>query len=59
MAGVYTKTKSTEFIETLKAQAEAYDKAVNLVKPGKWYRFRYGTEEEYEEQYHEYLSYEL
>ena len=49
VAGVYTKTKSTEFIETLKAQAEAYDKAVNLVKPGKWYRFRYGTEEEYEE----------
>ena len=49
VAGVYTKTKSSEFIETLKAQAEAYDKAVNLVKPGKWYRFRYGTEEEYEE----------
>lgn len=49
VAGVYTRTKSTEFIETLKAQAEAYDNAVNLVKPGKWYRFRYGTEDEYEE----------
>lgn len=48
-AGVYTKTKSNEFIETLKAQAEAYDNAVILVKPGKWYRFRYGTEAEYEE----------
>ena len=48
-AGVYTAAKSNEFIETLLAQAEAYDNAVILVKPGKWYRFRYGTEAEYEE----------
>ena len=46
-AGRYTKYLSSKFIETLQAQAAALDSAVNLVKPGKWYRFRYGTEEEY------------
>ncbi len=46
-AGHYTKTQSSKFIEDLKAQAEAFDAAVIRVQPGKWYRFRYGTEEEY------------
>lgn len=48
-AGRYTKDQSTKFIETLQAQAEAFDNAVIKVQPGKWYRFRYGTEEEYED----------
>ena len=46
-AGRYTKDQSTKFIETLQAQAEAFDNAVIKVQPGKWYRFRYATEEEY------------
>lgn len=53
-AGRYTKAQSDQFIETLKAQAEAFDNAVIKVQPGKWYRFRFGSEEEFEE--HEWNS---
>ncbi len=48
-AGRYTKAQSEKFIEDLQAQAEAFDKAVIPVQPGKWYRFRFGSEDEYAE----------
>ena len=49
VAGVYVKSKSNAFIEDLQAKAEALDNAVIPVEPGKWYRFRVGTEDEYAE----------
>ena len=48
VAGNYSPEKSAEFIETMNAQAEAIEGAALPVKVGKWYRFRFGTEEEYE-----------
>ena len=47
-AGVYTQAQSDAFIQTIEAQQEALDKAVIPVREGKWYRIRFGTEEEYE-----------
>ena len=47
-AGVYVANKSNEFIETLKAQAQAVKDAVIGVETGKWYRIRFGTEAEFE-----------
>lgn len=48
-AGHYAKAQSTKYINDLRAQAKAIDDAAIRVKTGKWYRFRFGTEEEYDE----------
>lgn len=48
-AGSYTAAKSKEFIDQLNAKAEAIDQAANTIQEGKWYRIRFGTEEEYDE----------
>ena len=48
-AGAYTPEQSDEFIATIEANAKAIDEApINKVKEGKWYRLRFGTEEEYD-----------
>ena len=47
-AGHYAKATSAKYIEDLQAQAKAIDDAVIKVQTGKWYRLRFGTEEEYE-----------
>ena len=48
-AGVYTQAQNESFIQTLQAQAEAYDNAPIKWQTGKWYRLRFGTQEEYEQ----------
>lgn len=47
-AGAYLPATSENFLATLDAQAKAYNEAPNKVQTGKWYRFRFGTEEEYD-----------
>jgi hypothetical protein len=48
-AGAYTPAKSEELIAAIEADAKAIDEApINKVKEGKWYRLRFGTEEEYD-----------
>ena len=47
-AGAYTPEKSENFIKTMEEQVAAIDAGPNKIKEGKWYRFRFGTEEEYD-----------
>ena len=47
-SGYYTPERSKEFIDDLKAADDAIIDAAIKVKEGKWYRIRFGTEEEYE-----------
>ena len=46
-AGAYTAEQSQNYIETIEAQEDAIDKAVIGIQTGKWYRIRFGTEEEF------------
>jgi len=46
-AGAYTPAQSEEFNTNLNAQMKSIDATPNAVKTGKWYRLRFGTEEEY------------
>ncbi len=48
-AGDYLPATSEDFIATMEAQAKAYDEAPLKIQTGKWYRFRFGTEEEYDQ----------
>lgn len=48
-AAVYTVAESANFIKMLAQQQEAIDNDLIPVQTGKWYRFRFGTEEEYAE----------
>lgn len=47
-SGAYTPAQSDKLIETIEAQGKAIDEAVIGLKEGRWYRIRFGTEEEYE-----------
>ena len=47
-SGYYTPEQSEDFIAQLKAADEAITAAAIKVQEGKWYRIRFGTEEEYE-----------
>ena len=47
-AGKYDAETSETFITNLTEQAEAIMPAANPIETGKWYRFRFGTEEEFE-----------
>lgn len=46
-AGAYTPEKSEQFITTMEEQVKAIDEAPNKIKEGKWYRIRFGTEDEF------------
>jgi len=46
--GVYAATMSNNYVETLRSQSQAIDDSAIPVKTGKWYRFRFGTENEFE-----------
>ena len=48
-AGVYIAETSEKFIADLNAQAEAIEPAAIPIQTGKWYRLRFGKEEEYEQ----------
>ena len=48
-AGDYTPEKSQQYIEALKNMASDIYESANKVQEGKWYRIRFGTEEEFEE----------
>lgn len=47
-AGVYTRAQSAAHVEALKAASETLLAGAIGVQPGKWYRLRFATEEEYE-----------
>lgn len=47
-AGQYTKEQSDEYVATIKADSAAILAAANKIETGKWYRFRYATQEEME-----------
>lgn len=47
-SGNYTPEQSEDFIAQLKAADEAISAAAIKIQEGKWYRIRFGTEEEYE-----------
>lgn len=46
-AGVYTAEKSAAFIAGLDSVVANIKPAANPILPGKWYRIRFGTEDEY------------
>ncbi len=48
-AGAYTPYDSDNLISRLEDESAAVDGKFNPVQTGKWYRFRYGTEEEYKQ----------
>lgn len=48
-AGVYTTENSEAMIQALEDAANNIKKSAIQVQPGKWYRIRFGTEEEYAE----------
>lgn len=48
-AGIYTKEATDTHIAALKAAVDAIPAAANPIKEGKWYRIRFGTEEEYDQ----------
>lgn len=45
--GNYDPAKTADFVSTLTAQMETIKAAANPVKPDTWYRFRFGTQEEF------------
>ena len=45
--GNYEPAKTADFVSTLTAQMETIKAAANPVKPDTWYRFRFGTQEEF------------
>ena len=47
-AGAYTRSESDEFIASLYQQMAILDASPIRVQEGKWYRIRFGTEEEYD-----------
>lgn len=47
-AGAYTPAQTREFLDAFKTQMAAIDEAPNKIKEGKWYRIRFGTEEEFD-----------
>lgn len=47
-AGIYTRAQSAAYVEDLKAASETLLAGAIGVQPGKWYRLRFATEEEYE-----------
>ena len=47
-AGVYTRAQSAAFVEDLTAKSEKLLDGAIGIKTGKWYRFRFATEEEYD-----------
>lgn len=47
-AGIYTKEASETHKAALKAAVDAIPASALRVQPGKWYRIRFGTEEEYD-----------
>ncbi len=47
-AGKYTAEQSENYIKTLSEQVGDIYSAANKIQTGKWYRIRFGTEEEYE-----------
>ena len=46
--GVYVAGTTTGYVSTLKAQMEALIASANTISTDKWYRIRFGTEEEFE-----------
>lgn len=46
-AGQYTESTSQQLIDNLDAKLEGITAAANPILPGKWYRIRFGTEQEY------------
>ena len=46
-AGAYLPATSEKFIADMDEQSEAIDAAPNKIQEGKWYRIRFGTEEEF------------
>lgn len=46
--GIYIANKSNNYIETLKAQAEAVESSVIGVSENTWYRIKFGTEQQFE-----------
>ena len=48
-AGAYTPEQSQAFEEALSSQTGDILASANKIKTGKWYRFRFGTEDEYEQ----------
>ena len=48
-AGAYTSDQSAAFIAQMADQAAAIDAAPIKIQEGKWYRFRFGTEAEYDQ----------
>lgn len=47
-AGVYTRTESDQHVATLTRLSNTITDAAIGIEEGKWYRFRFGTEEEYD-----------
>ena len=47
-AGAYTKAQSSEFLASMKEQMATIEASPIKIQEGKWYRFRFGTEEEYD-----------
>lgn len=47
-AGAYTQEQTDNYIETLTQQNENIMEGAKKVETGKWYRIRFGTEEEFE-----------
>lgn len=47
-SGAYTPAKSDEFLASFEALGKACEDAVIKIQEGKWYRVRFGTEDEYE-----------
>ena len=46
-AGAYTPAKSNELLASFKSQLTTLDEAPNKIKEGKWYRIRFGNEDEF------------
>lgn len=46
-AGAYNPQQTRKFLDDIKNQMAAIDEAPLKIKEGKWYRFRFGTEEEF------------
>ncbi len=48
-AGVYTRTESDQHVATLTRLSNTITDAAIGIEEGKWYRFRFGTEDEYDQ----------
>ncbi|MBQ9560355.1 MAG: discoidin domain-containing protein [Bacteroidaceae bacterium] len=48
-AGAYNAEKSQSYIDNLNTQVENIYASANKIQTGKWYRIRFGSEEEFEE----------